>query len=294
MAGLYIHTFLTLIGSVSVAEDGTGRVTSLYLPNQNLEPMDENETSVLSEAARQVNEYLSGRRTAFDLPLSIEGTDFQMDVLEAVEDIPYGDVRTYAEISEESGHPGAYRAVGTACARNPLPLIIPCHRVVPSSGGIGNYAGGSSLKRRLLELENPDISLRAQLADEPLDLVGVGVPDAGSPALEPCPSALLALVLEPRRCHRDELPVVDPIIIQEHLEHVVGNAHYGLIEWTGEEGGLLDELLAGLRLLVPLLIGHDIRIIHYLIVSGNESVLGGDDSEGYIAQLATPVIGGGI
>lgn len=161
MAGLYIHTFLTLIGSVSVAEDGSGRVTSLYLPNQNLEPMDENETPVLSEAARQVNEYLSGRRTSFDLPLSIGGTEFQMDVMEAVEEIPYGEVRTYAEISEDLGHPGAYRAVGTACARNPLPLIIPCHRVVPSSGGIGNYAGGSSLKRRLLELENPDFSLRA-------------------------------------------------------------------------------------------------------------------------------------
>lgn len=203
MAGLYIHTFLTLIGSVSVAEDGSGRVTSLYLPNQNLEPMDENETPVLSEAARQVNEYLSGRRTAFDLPLRIGGTDFQADVLEAVGDIPYGEVRTYAEISENSGHPGAYRAVGTACARNPLPLIIPCHRVVPSSGGIGNYAGGSSLKRRLLELENPDFSLRAQLADEPLDLVGVGIPDTCAPALEPRPSASLALVLEPRRCDRD-------------------------------------------------------------------------------------------
>lgn len=74
-------------------------------------------------------------------------------------DIPYGEVRTYAEVAEMAGHPNAYRAVGTACARNPLPLIIPCHRVVPSSGGIGSYAGGSSLKRRLLELENPDLSL---------------------------------------------------------------------------------------------------------------------------------------
>ena len=159
MTGLYIHTFLTLIGSVSVAEDGSGRITALYLPNQNLEPMDENETSVLSEAAAQVNEYLSGRRRAFDLPLSIEGTDFFTDVLDAVNDIPYGEIRTYAEVADMAGHPNAYRAVGTACAKNPLPLIIPCHRVVPSSGGIGSYAGGSSLKRRLLELENPDISL---------------------------------------------------------------------------------------------------------------------------------------
>ena len=159
MAGPYMHSFLTLIGSVSIAEDGYGNVTALFLPNQNLEPMDENETEILSEAAAQVNEYLSGRRKGFDLPVAFEGTEFFSDVMDAISEIPYGEVRTYSELAVEAGHPGAFRAAGTVCANNPIPLIIPCHRVVPSSGGVGSYAGGSALKRRLLELEDPSRQL---------------------------------------------------------------------------------------------------------------------------------------
>lgn len=107
----------------------------------------------MTEAAAEINEYLAGSRKRFDLPLSYGGSGFRVSVLDAIRDIPYGRTRTYAEIAQAVGSPKAYRAVGTACGENPLPILIPCHRVLPSSGGIGGYAGGSSLKRRLLDLE---------------------------------------------------------------------------------------------------------------------------------------------
>lgn len=149
-----IASFLTLIGTVSITEDGDGNITGLYLPNCNLPAMDDRLTRSLEEASVQVNEYLSGKRRSFDLPLSYDVSEFREAVLEAIMDIPYGETRTYSEIASEAGSPKAARAVGTACAENPIPIIIPCHRVVPSSGGIGSYAGGSVMKQKLLDLEN--------------------------------------------------------------------------------------------------------------------------------------------
>ena len=77
--------------------------------------------------------------------------------MEELNRIPYGEVRTYKQIAEQIGYPRSFRAVGTACAENPMPILVPCHRVVPSSGGIGNYSGGVSLKRKFLTLEGVDI-----------------------------------------------------------------------------------------------------------------------------------------
>lgn len=153
MRGACIYSYLTLIGTVSITEDGDGNITGVYLPNDNLPSMDEFESDVISEAASQINEYLTGSRKEFDLPLSYDGTPFRKSVLEAVRGIPYGETRSYSEIADAIGSPKAFRSVGTACAENPLPIIIPCHRVLPSSGGIGSYAGGSSLKKRLLDHE---------------------------------------------------------------------------------------------------------------------------------------------
>ena len=149
-----IASFLTLIGTVSITEDGDGNITGLYLPNCNLPAMDDRLTRSLEEASVQVNEYLSGKRRSFDLPLSYDVSEFREAVLEAIMDIPYGETRTYSEIASDAGSPRAARAVGTACAENPIPIIIPCHRVVPASGGIGSYAGGSAMKQKLLDLEN--------------------------------------------------------------------------------------------------------------------------------------------
>lgn len=112
------------------------------------------DADLLQPAARQVEEYLAGRRRSFDLPLDLRlAHGFRRTVVEHLRTIPYGGTETYAEVAAAVGHPRAVRAAGTACARNPLPLVVPCHRVLRSDGSVGQYAGGSELKRRLLALE---------------------------------------------------------------------------------------------------------------------------------------------
>lgn len=150
----FIHTYMTVIGMISISEDGNGNVNGLYLPSCNLPVMEDRQSPVLDEAAEQVGDYFARRRKVFDLPLAMEGTEFQMKVWEAISEIPYGKTMTYSEIAEAVGNRNSYRAVGTACGANPLPVIIPCHRVISSSGiGLG-YAGGSILKKRLLNMES--------------------------------------------------------------------------------------------------------------------------------------------
>jgi O-6-methylguanine DNA methyltransferase len=109
----------------------------------------------LAEQAREeIVEYFAGRRAFFSVPIDLSGTpDFQRRVLEAAKRIPFGEARPYAWIAERIGHPHAVRAVGTALGRNPVPLIVPCHRVWRSDGGLGGYLFGGELKRRLAELE---------------------------------------------------------------------------------------------------------------------------------------------
>ncbi len=154
MAGTkFIFTYVTLIGKISIAEDGKGNITDLYLPCCNLPAAKVEETELLEEAGRQLEEYISGGRKKFSLPLHAEGTEFASSVWAEISEIPYGETVTYSELAKRLGKPKAYRAVGTACGNNPIPIFIPCHRVVPSSGGIGSYAGGSSMKHKLLALE---------------------------------------------------------------------------------------------------------------------------------------------
>lgn len=108
----------------------------------------------LDEAARQLAEYFGGRRTAFDLPLDLSGVGgFRRDVLDRLAEVPFGRTVSYAALAARAGRPRAVRAVGSACAANPLPIVIGCHRVVRSDGGLGGYAGGLAAKRFLLELE---------------------------------------------------------------------------------------------------------------------------------------------
>lgn len=149
----YAFTYATIFGKISISEDGEGNICGLYLPSYNLPIVEDKETDVISEAFSQLEEYFNGRRKDFDLPLVCNGTDFQKSVWAGIYGIPYGKTVTYGELAENLGKPGSYRAVGTACGRNPIPIFVPCHRVVPSSGGIGSYGGGSALKRRLLDLE---------------------------------------------------------------------------------------------------------------------------------------------
>ncbi len=102
---------------------------------------------------RQLTEYFSGERKAFDLPLEPAGTPFQLSVLAALQEIPYGETRSYRDIAERIGNPKAVRAVGSANGNNPIALIIPCHRVIGANGSLTGFGGGLESKRYLLDLE---------------------------------------------------------------------------------------------------------------------------------------------
>ena len=106
-----------------------------------------------TEARRQLHEYFSGERREFELPLQLSGTDFQVRVLEELQRIPYGETRSYGEIAKRIGRPGAMRAVGAANGRNPIPIVIPCHRVIGSTGDLTGFGGGLDTKEALLRLE---------------------------------------------------------------------------------------------------------------------------------------------
>ena len=108
---------------------------------------------VLELAARQLVEYFAGERRVFTVPLSPAGTPFQKGVWEALQSIPYGEISTYGAVAQRIGNPKACRAVGMANNRNPLPIFIPCHRVVGRSGSLTGYAGGLDRKQFLLDLE---------------------------------------------------------------------------------------------------------------------------------------------
>ena len=108
----------------------------------------------LDDAARQLDDYLAGHRQGFDLPLDLRlAHGFRRSVLERLPDIGYGRTASYADLAAAAGSPNAVRAAGTACATNPLPLVLPCHRVVRSDGSSGGYVGGQDVKERLLDLE---------------------------------------------------------------------------------------------------------------------------------------------
>ena len=108
---------------------------------------------VLVETERQLGEYFAGTRRTFDVPLSFAGTDFQKRVWAALLAIPFGETRSYGEIADQLGAPGASRAVGAANGRNPISIIAPCHRVVGSTGKLTGFAGGLEAKAFLLDLE---------------------------------------------------------------------------------------------------------------------------------------------
>lgn len=107
----------------------------------------------VGEAARQLREYFSGKRREFDLPLAPSGTAFQRVVWRKLREIPYGATISYGELARRVGDPKASRAVGSANGKNPLPIVVPCHRVIAADGKLGGFGGGLPVKRALLELE---------------------------------------------------------------------------------------------------------------------------------------------
>jgi methylated-DNA-[protein]-cysteine S-methyltransferase len=140
----------TPAGPVSYATDGE-RVRTLLLGKRLRDPG--RPTALDREVVRQLEQYFAGRRDAFDLPVALDLTRFRSKVLRAVGRIPYGEARSYGEVARAVGQPRAARAVGQAVGANPLPLLIPCHRVLAAQGRLGGFGGGLRWKRFLLELE---------------------------------------------------------------------------------------------------------------------------------------------
>lgn len=164
-----INFFQTQIGRIGITEEDS-RITNVFfetdycmetaLDGKKLlqqSVFNINETSLLVEAGMQINEYLEGKRIAFDLPLAPKGTDFMKSVWNCLLRIPYGKTRSYKEIAEAAGNPRACRAVGMANNRNPIPIFIPCHRVVGANGSLTGYRGGLEIKKKLLEIEKSKI-----------------------------------------------------------------------------------------------------------------------------------------
>jgi len=161
---IYLARYNSKIGLLKIASSEKG-VCKIALPNE-----EENlcihwlkqrfpQYSIIENPAKnldvvqQLQEYFAGKRKKFDVKLHLAGTPFEKKVWKALTEIPYGKTASYAEIASKIGKPTAFRAVGNANGKNPIPIIIPCHRVINSSGELGGYGGGLDLKRRLLELE---------------------------------------------------------------------------------------------------------------------------------------------
>jgi len=121
----------------------------------------EESASAIRPYARELNEYFRGQRQGFSFPLDLRGTPFQISCWHALLDIPYGETRTYADIARTVGRPKGFRAVGLANNRNPIAIVVPCHRVIASDGSLCGYGGGLDVKQKLLELEGVKLSLFA-------------------------------------------------------------------------------------------------------------------------------------
>lgn len=143
-------------GRMTIVDSG-GAVVRIGFGVLDVEGSALSPTALTNEAATQLMEYFAGKRRTFSLPLAPKGTPFQKEVWQALSSIPYGQTRSYADIAAQVGRPKAYRAVGMANNRNPIPIVIPCHRVVGSSGDMVGYAYGTKIKRYLLELEGIDV-----------------------------------------------------------------------------------------------------------------------------------------
>ncbi len=145
--------FKTIIGEFGLIEL-EDKIVGVLLPGEKFpEDVEKRKTPLLLEGARQIEAYLNGDLKEFTIPVSFDGTDFMKKVWTALLDIPYGETRCYKEIAENVGNIKAARAVGLANNRNPLPIIVPCHRVIGKNGKMIGYRGGLSIKQQLLELE---------------------------------------------------------------------------------------------------------------------------------------------
>lgn len=147
----------TEAGLVRVAFETEGHERILEALAHKVGPRILKDDRSLDDAARQLDQYFSGTLQEFSLPLDLRlSTEFRRQVQLELGHIAYGQTQSYAQVAEHIGKPKAVRAVGSACATNPLPIVLPCHRVLRTDGSLGGYLGGLDIKTRLLKLENPD------------------------------------------------------------------------------------------------------------------------------------------
>lgn len=148
-----VYFYDTEIGRVGIADNGAAITNVYFNENEVKGPVEKKETYLIKQAAQQLNEYFSGKRKEFNLPFSLEGTDFQQAVWKALQEIPFGETRSYGEVAKSIGNPKAARAVGMANNKNPIPIFIPCHRVIGANGKLVGYGGGLNIKEHLLKIE---------------------------------------------------------------------------------------------------------------------------------------------
>jgi methylated-DNA-[protein]-cysteine S-methyltransferase len=164
---IYYRAIDSPIGPLALA--GRGRVlTNLRMVDQTYEPNRNDwvpDDRAFPDAVEQLEAYFAGERNDFDLELSLAGSEFQRRVWQALLTIPYGETRSYGQVAEQVGATGAARAVGLANGRNPIAIIVPCHRVIGASGSLTGYGGGLDRKRSLLELERRRQSATLSLFD---------------------------------------------------------------------------------------------------------------------------------
>lgn len=153
---MYSLTFPSPIGPLTLAEQ-EGKITHLFLSGFAPVKTAEKETELLRRAKKQLDEYFASSRKEFTLPLAPAGTEFQQTVWRALQTIPYGETRSYGQIAAQIGNPKASRAVGHANNRNPIAILIPCHRVLGANGALVGYAGGLPVKKKLLKLEQDNL-----------------------------------------------------------------------------------------------------------------------------------------
>jgi methylated-DNA-[protein]-cysteine S-methyltransferase len=162
MSVVYYTRFESPVGSLLLAGDAKALRQVSFESSKRLGPPQadwKQNRAAFAEVIRQLQAYFRGELKEFDLPLAMEGTEFQLSVWNELRAIPYGETISYAQLAERIGNPKAVRAVGLANGSNPIPIIVPCHRVIGSDGSLTGFGGGLPAKKMLLELESKQLSL---------------------------------------------------------------------------------------------------------------------------------------
>lgn len=152
----YLYFYNTPIGKIGIIEEKNAITNILFKVPQNIEEYTIKETDTIKETNKELQEYFNGNRKKFNINIKPKGTEFMQEVWKELQKIPYGKTKSYKEIAKAINNEKAVRAVGMANNKNPIPIIIPCHRVIGSNGKLVGYAGGIGIKEFLLELEGKE------------------------------------------------------------------------------------------------------------------------------------------